>query len=441
MQALSYGASSTRAHKLAYDEERRVVVAYDRSGALIGELPPVAMAKRQTASCALIDYYAVENLPGFHFLTDEATTSWGADWDRYLTNPPEYPAYPASACVTSSPSPSLTWDASPSCSTSLTNSTSIKAGSDGNVALPYTRGTSSGTQFTVATAASFPVQTTLTSVVNIPSLDSALDSSSPTLTMTNSLLSTTASTASNTEPATLDVTAKAGQSCSLALTTIACSATGSTRVQVSAQGYLWFNYPSTRSGHYKWALSLETYISDITQRSTYLGVNASTHSTGIVKQVPQCAFLDGSANDSATTTSASSAPGSTVTSPPGKAVPVYAYAVPIAVVLGLAIAAVVVLIIRRSRSSRPEGQWKQQVSPMWLPNTAGDHPSSGIIVTTPQSSTIYGTGNRDEKYRHWTDRLDHGYSPVTGSANSGSDFDTSYAAQLSPLPPAYAQAR
>lgn len=48
-------------------------------------------------------------VPGFHLLTDTATTEWGADWDRYLTNDPLYMDRPASACVSGSP-PSLALD-------------------------------------------------------------------------------------------------------------------------------------------------------------------------------------------------------------------------------------------------------------------------------------------------------------------------------------------
>lgn len=48
-------------------------------------------------------------VPGFRNLTDTAATQWGADWDRYLTNDPDFPDQPAKACVSGSP-PTLTLD-------------------------------------------------------------------------------------------------------------------------------------------------------------------------------------------------------------------------------------------------------------------------------------------------------------------------------------------
>lgn len=41
----------------------------------------------------------------------------------------------------------------------------------------------------------------------------------------------------------------------------------------------------------RWAVPIEGTITDIEQRSTYMTVRATTHSSGIVKQVPQCACV------------------------------------------------------------------------------------------------------------------------------------------------------
>lgn len=75
--------------------------------------------------------------------------------------------------------------------------------------------------------------------------------------------------------------------CALRLTNTTCTATGTAQIRVEARGYVWFNYPSQRGGHFKWAISLEWLLQDVEQRASYVDLGVELVSSGVTAQAQQ----------------------------------------------------------------------------------------------------------------------------------------------------------
>lgn len=144
--------------------------------------------------CAPISEAEVSALPGWQAIADEATSTWGGDWDRTVTNPPEYPDYPASACV-GGDAPAVALYGDPFCSHSTSEVGSENAES-------ITQGTRSVANLVVTRAAAFPTSLFLTSPLRLPALSAGLRDLPAVLTIDNTLLSTGTVNNEDTVPTT-----------------------------------------------------------------------------------------------------------------------------------------------------------------------------------------------------------------------------------------------
>ncbi|KAH7097542.1 hypothetical protein BKA62DRAFT_774130 [Auriculariales sp. MPI-PUGE-AT-0066] len=282
----------SHAHFLAWDERRRKLVAYDAKRRFIGVLSSSSKAKRQSDSCSLIDQGLLKRMDGYHFIEEVAAKEWGSDWDRMITNPVEYPDKPASVCVASTPQ-SIILDSSPSCTSTEVKSSDVVAQSSGNLALAYQRGTTTDVRMSIIEAAVFPSsEIEIAGQLTMPPLTTNMESFPAAFTLHNQITQTADVNKNSLRDTSVAASASAGQTCNLALTNTTCTGTGTGKIQVEARGWVWVNYPEPRSGHYKWALSIEATIADPAQRASSISYKATANSWGITRAVPNCAVVN-----------------------------------------------------------------------------------------------------------------------------------------------------
>lgn len=281
------------AHFLAWDDRLRRVVAYDRRKQFIGVVAPSIHTKRQSGtSCSLVDQGTLARMEGYKLIEQSAANEWGADWDRMLTNDPDFPNNAASVCVSGDP-PNVPLDAPSECSSSQISTTGVLVDGSGKVTLSYKRGTSTEMVATVTQAALFPIGgVDVTAPVNMPVLTTNLESISAEMTIKNQITQTSTVTKDSFRDTSVAASAPAGQTCHLELTNTTCTGSGKSRIRMSAIGWVWVNYPEPRKGHYKWAISIEGTIPDIEQRSSYIEFGARAKSYGVTNAAAKCALLD-----------------------------------------------------------------------------------------------------------------------------------------------------
>lgn len=318
--------------------------------------PHRAVHKRAPdASCRTIDIEHMKRCMdgnAYASLENFAKTNWGADWKDITANPSDQPDFGLFACVVA-PVPTVTFDDHPPCTSQAANS-SIIATEDGNVKISYDAGVSSFTTATVVQAAVMPINTNVQGDISIPALGDNFDPFSVSLTLTNFLLSNDSASKADNKPTSVETRGTKGQECFAPLNNVTCTAEGYTRFQIASSGYLWFTYntsrgtpPDTRT---QWAVSIEQLIPDASLRSTYMSVNATTVATRLV--VAGDAVCDSPGRFTSGTTGQT--PGGTSSG----GVPVYAYAVPVALVVLAALGGLGFYFWRRSqRASRGERQF------------------------------------------------------------------------------------
>ncbi|KZV94780.1 hypothetical protein EXIGLDRAFT_708253 [Exidia glandulosa HHB12029] len=264
------------ASAVAYDLDRRVVVAYDASGAAFGEvnagdfIPPHRLKRQSGNVCANISADGVQSLPGWQTLHDTAVSNWGDGWLAIHTNVNDPSLQPqdtmnADACIAGPAQ--VTVDGEDVKSQQIDGS---YAGTDGTVTLEYSSGTSSSIDITVTQESTVEVGVSLS--VGFSFVDTSLNFDT---TITNSHTTETTQTLEEQTTQSVSMNPSSGQTCSLDFNVQSCTSTGHASVQMVADGWVWFDYPDKRNGHWWWALNLADTLPDPSQRSTYMQLSTS----------------------------------------------------------------------------------------------------------------------------------------------------------------------
>ncbi|KZV96743.1 hypothetical protein EXIGLDRAFT_732542 [Exidia glandulosa HHB12029] len=276
------------ASHVAYDIERRVILAFDAAGSPLAEVDVnsgafVSADKRDSVSvCTNISAAGVQSLPGFQTLHDIAVANWGDGWSELLTNVNDPGLQPqnnmnADACVTGPTQ--ITLDGDPNCQTSAQTADAQFIGASGSVTLQYIEGTTSATEITVTSESATQIGDTISVGFSIPEVVDVSEELTFSETITNSHSTATTTTHDDQTSQTMTLNGLPGQTCSLDFNVQTCGIIGHGNVQMAARGWLWIYYPHKRNGHAWWGLSIDGNIPDASQRSTYIQVSTSTSST------------------------------------------------------------------------------------------------------------------------------------------------------------------
>ncbi|EJD54656.1 hypothetical protein AURDEDRAFT_156435 [Auricularia subglabra TFB-10046 SS5] len=269
----------SNAARIAHDVDRDVLIAYDRAGNLLGELPAsAALPKRDSAgTCATISADDIQKLPGWGAIHDYAADNWGSKWDTIDANPSEYRDRGAQVCISGDATP-VTLDTDPSCQTQTQTTDGNIVGTDGTITLQATEGTISQTTVTVTQESSIAAGATISAKFSIPALAELTTEITSTITLTNTLSTANSFTSSNTQQQSIAIANKEGKTCNLTFDVQTCDATGHGQQRMVATGWVWFYYGKQRDGHYKWAVNMDEVLPDEEQRATYIGFTTLTNS-------------------------------------------------------------------------------------------------------------------------------------------------------------------
>ncbi|KAH7100106.1 hypothetical protein BKA62DRAFT_658916 [Auriculariales sp. MPI-PUGE-AT-0066] len=272
---------------IAKDPELDVVIAYDADGNVLGQLPAsVGMRKRDAGSCVNMSSDDVQKLPGWEKIAQYARENWGDNWDSANANPDQYPDRGAILCVAGDVTP-VTLDGEPSCKTQSQSTGGTIVGADGTVSLSANQGTSQTTQVTVTQGSSLAVGASVSAKVGIPEVAEITASMSSTVTFTNDLSTSNSFTSSNQQTQTVSLQNQAGKSCSLTFDVQTCDLTGTGNVRMLGSGWMWFFYGSRKNGHYHWAASIDSILSE-DERQTSIGFRTSTSTNTASKYNAVC---------------------------------------------------------------------------------------------------------------------------------------------------------
>ncbi|KAJ7157799.1 hypothetical protein C8R46DRAFT_1112991 [Mycena filopes] len=276
------------AHALAFDPETGAVSAYGGDGAFLGHVDHTATASKRTdGTCSNLGPDDLKALAGWSLVEAQAVTNWGKGKYNLATNIANEGNYPAIACV-SDDTAMVTVKGDPSCSTSNQTSSGTLVGTSGAVSLSALEGTSSSTTITTTKTSDWSSGLTVAATIAIPAIVDATTTLSTSVSITNSLSHAVTTTSNNQQTQTISMDAADGQTCSLVFTSKSCTGSGTGSIVMTATGWAWFEYSRKVQGHYYWALNIETYIPDASQRSNSIDFTAAISATNDSKYQGTC---------------------------------------------------------------------------------------------------------------------------------------------------------
>ncbi|EJD45375.1 hypothetical protein AURDEDRAFT_165591 [Auricularia subglabra TFB-10046 SS5] len=198
--------------------------------------------------------------------------------------------------------------------------------------------------------------------------------------------------------------------CKLLLTNTTCTATGTANIRLEAGGWLWFNYPSQRNGHYKWAVSINALIPDVEKRTSYMSLDVSVTSSGLTAYTTHCPEIPASIsspNDGKMVPNSpavdappqiiSTAAPQTITNSHKHSIPVYGIVlITLSVVLVIAAPGCFIRVWCRTRQKRA------RMAARSTPEVLGPREATPVRVRPPPSLPVPA----DEKYRAWLAHID-----------------------------------
>jgi len=187
-----------------------------------------------------------------------ATTNWGGDFE-VAVNPSDFPDNPLHFCYTSDPV-DATFDNPPTCSTQQSNIAGNVVNGTADVTLSINQGITSTHAVTTEKSASIASSTEIGITLGVPAIDEA--SIKETVTITGTLTKGDTQTTALNQQTTETVVAHATKPgpCNIQLNVTSCTASASANVPAFYTGSVWFNYPDTRDGHFKWSLNIDAVL-------------------------------------------------------------------------------------------------------------------------------------------------------------------------------------
>ncbi|KAK0188640.1 hypothetical protein F5146DRAFT_1140188 [Armillaria mellea] len=271
---------------IAYDEDNGQFLGFKRDGSLYGRYlaDEPLLSRRSAGQCVNLTVAEAQSLPGWDALEAYAKSNWGSGSWNIVTNPADYPGSPAYVCVSDDPV-KMELDGTPQCQNTTLDNVSKTSGADGTVSLQGQEGINMSSQYTVRSVSTLAISSTLGVSFGVPLL-SADASVTVESDVTNEQSKSFETSSSNVATVIRTANTLNGTTCYVALNLYSCTAKSKGQIRYLATGWVWFNYNDKTKGHYKWAVDIESVLSNEDDRSSIAQIqgpiSTGTHSTSDV---------------------------------------------------------------------------------------------------------------------------------------------------------------
>ncbi|KAK0445617.1 uncharacterized protein EV420DRAFT_1648338 [Desarmillaria tabescens] len=257
---------------IAVDEAEGHYLAFKRDGSLYGRYPADAESnnvdRRAASQCGQLSIDEAKTISGWDAIEQYANDNWGDGSRNVVTNPEDYVDRPAQVCITDDVV-ELSFSGDPVCQTHTTSSEGTLVGTEGEVDIEVDQGFNTDTSYTVTSASTIGVSNTLTVKIGVPEVAEVTEA----LTISTEITDTTSSTFdvsyNDVSKVTLKITAPEGKTCTAMTSTKTCNIQVTGNIRYLATGWIWFNYDDKTQGHYKWAINIESVITNLDDRSSF----------------------------------------------------------------------------------------------------------------------------------------------------------------------------
>ncbi|KAK0433152.1 hypothetical protein EV421DRAFT_1442929 [Armillaria borealis] len=271
---------------IAVDKADGHYLAFKRDGTLFGRYPIDAqsnnLGRRAASQCAPLSLDEAKTLPGWNAILDYANTQWGTGSRNIYTNPAAYVDSPAQVCITDDVV-ELSYSGNPVCETHNTSTAGSLVGTDGQVQIAVQQGFNTDTSYTVSSASTIGVSSTLSAQIGIPEIADVTAELSVSTDVTDESSSTFDVSYSDVSTVTLTINAPDGKTCTATTSTQTCNIEATGNIRYLASGWIWFYYDSKTQGHYEWAASVEAVLTNQDDRSSFAefkgSMVANTHTS------------------------------------------------------------------------------------------------------------------------------------------------------------------
>ncbi|PBK85605.1 hypothetical protein ARMGADRAFT_547448 [Armillaria gallica] len=275
---------------IAVDRAEGHYLAFKRDGTLFGRYPIGAqsnnLGRRAASQCAQLSLDEAKSLPGWNAILDYANSQWGGGSRNIYTNPAAYVDSPAQVCITDDVV-ELSYSGNPVCETHTTSTEGSLIGTDGQVQIAVQQGFNTDTSYTVSSASTIGVSSTLSVQIGIPEIADVTAELSVSTGVTDESSSTyvisfhdfglpeaylsgrPASMFPTAMLATLTIDSADGKTCTATTSTQTCNIEATGNIRYLASGWIWFDYSSRVQGHYDWAVSIEAILTNQDDRSSF----------------------------------------------------------------------------------------------------------------------------------------------------------------------------
>jgi hypothetical protein len=227
-------------------------------------------------TCVKLTAKDLKSLPGYSKLTQKADAQWGTGKRKIVVNDSKYPDQSAFVCIKPG-SATLHLDESQPCTTTNDTIGGGMKGTNGTISLAEAEGFTATGQLFVSGAATIGTSGTFSTNIDFPQVAGVNEAFTSTVSITNTVSESFTAQYSTLVTLTILMTNSDGKSCNATTEVNQCITTAQGKVELEAQGTVWFEYDSktkeknnTAAGeHYKWSLDLETELAEA-DRSSYI---------------------------------------------------------------------------------------------------------------------------------------------------------------------------
>ncbi|KAG7441272.1 uncharacterized protein BT62DRAFT_974993 [Guyanagaster necrorhizus] len=257
---------------IAVDEAKGHYLAFKRDGSLYGRYPVNAdsnnFERRAASQCAQLSVAEAQTLSGWDAIVQYANDNWGDGSRNIVTNPSDYVSQPAQVCITDDVV-QLSFSGNPVCQTQTTSTGGTLVGTSGQVQIAVSQGFTSDSSYTISSASTIGTSTTLSVQVGIPEVADVNAAFTVSADVTDTTSSTFDASYNDVNTVTLTINADEGKTCSAETSTKTCNTQATGNIRYLASGWVWFNYDSQTQGHYKWAVNIESVLTNQDDRSSF----------------------------------------------------------------------------------------------------------------------------------------------------------------------------
>ncbi|KAK0483021.1 hypothetical protein EDD18DRAFT_1362280 [Armillaria luteobubalina] len=224
--------------------------------------------RRDASQCAQLSVVEAQTIPGWDSIVQYANSNWGSGSRNIVTNPTDYVDRPAQVCITDDVV-QLSYSGDPVCQTHTTTSKGSLVGTEGEVDIEVDQGFNSDSSYTVSSASTLGVSNTLSVKIGVPEVAEVTEAFTVSASVTDTTSSTIDTSYNDMSKVTIKMTAPEGKTCTAVTSTNTCNIQATGKIRYLATGWIWFNYNSATQGHYKWAVNIESVVTNQDDRSSF----------------------------------------------------------------------------------------------------------------------------------------------------------------------------